>query len=52
MHVNKGLAFASTLGIDTTLIDSEIRPILNDKIAPIFLKDTSHESVDIFQNIL
>ncbi len=52
MHINKGLAFATTMGIDTTLIDSEIQPILNDKIAPIFLKNTSHEAVDIFQNIL
>lgn len=52
LHINKGLAYASILGLDTVLIDSEIRPILNDKIAPILLKNSSYDCVNIFQNIL
>jgi hypothetical protein len=51
LHINKGLAYANILDLDTILIDSEIRPILSGKIAPL-LKNNYYESVDMFENLV
>lgn len=50
--MNKSLAYASTLSIESIVVDAEIKPILNKKLSPLLSHDKSVNLFDsYFENL-